>query len=163
MDNKKTPLLVLMFAILCGAAYFVYTKYFPGILPDSISNGSELTNTSENEETVTIDPLELALSNLTEDDKIDAYNIASRIYEDCKGLNSHNMSMYDYLNKWSGAKFYFFVRNAYPSYDGKSLIQRLSLQNWGVLNKWSKDHGYVETKAKELINKIIYRVENFKL
>lgn len=162
MDVKKISVIAVITAILFIVGYFVYSKLFAKKESDS-SSGSDSSSSGGSSNAV-IDPLELALSNLSATDKADAYNVASSMYEDCKGWNSHNMSTYDYLDKWSSAKFYFFVKTAYPSYDkNNSLTQRLKMQNWSKLDKWSKNRGYNESKAKELINKIIYRVENFTL
>jgi hypothetical protein len=166
MDTKKTITALAIAVAVSAAVYFIYKKFFPSGLAVS-SNLSSDAGGSNNSNIVSeqdFDTLaQIALASLSDSEKQDAYHIASRIYDDCKGWNSHNMSMYDYLAKWNNAKFYFFVTRAYPSYDNRSLTDRLKMQNWGALNSWSKNNGYnTKDKAERKINEIIYRVENFK-
>ncbi len=164
MNTKKTIIALVVAVVVSAVAYFAYKKFLPGGSTNtgSSSGGSTDYTFTKTPEEIFQEMAKIALASLSQVDKEDAYNIAGRIYDDCKGWGSHNMSMYDYLHKWSNAKFYFFVTVAYPSYDNLTLVKRLKAQNWKVLNKWSKDNNYdTEEKALKKINQIIYRVENF--
>lgn len=162
MDVKKISVIAVIAAILFIVGYLLYNKFFT---KNTLIDGTDKTVDEEQGEDQTTDPLAFGLSNLSAADEEDAYKIAAQMYEDCKGWNSHDMSTYDYVNKWNDIKFYFFVKTAYPAFDKRySLAERLKRQNWGSLNGWSLNHGYNSPqKARELISKIIYRIEHFKL
>lgn len=164
MNSKKIIALAVAIAISL-IAYFAYKKFLPagfsGFKASSSNNNS--SGADKTEEEIFQENVDLVFTTLSEADKQDAYHIAKRAYDDCKGWNSHDMSIYRYINAFSNKKFYFFVTKAYPSYDSRSLTERLKMQNWGVLNSWSKKNGYKKKESAEReINKLIYRIENFK-
>ncbi|MEA4975438.1 MAG: hypothetical protein VB046_06850 [Paludibacter sp.] len=163
MNSKKIISLVVAVAVAI-AAYFAYKKFFPAGFSGLKANSIDSDDENSPEQLTPEEEAVLAVETLTEAQKRDAYNLANEIYEDCVGWNGHVMTMYEKLNDSTNAFFYFFVTVAYPSYDKKSLKERLNMQNWNVLKTitFSKANvGYTGKKARALISQIIYRIENF--
>jgi len=109
------------------------------------------------------DPIERVIATLSETQKMDSNILASKIFNDMKGWNSHDMTLYKKLFDYGTAQFVYFVVRAWPIYSSKTLQSTLLKQNWSILNKKSNQAGFNQVKADELVQKIIYRINNTQL
>jgi hypothetical protein len=113
--------------------------------------------------TPAVDPIESAIATLSENQKMDANILASKIFNDMKGWSAHDMTLYKKLFDYGTAQFVYFVVRAWPIYSSKTLQSTMLSQNWSVLSTESNRAGYDRVRAEELVQKIIYRINNTQL
>lgn len=179
MDTKKILIIViLLFAAAGGYVLFAKSKKNTDVVIDGQvgnDNGDGTVTLTKNDgTTVTVkkpesEEVQAALlqnlkDTLSETEKQNASVLASRIFEDMKGWNVHDMRLYKSLLESSKAYFLYFVENAYPSFDkNKSFADRLKLQNFRKVNSASKKADLDNEKAEAIIAKIVNRMIEFKV
>lgn len=190
MDTKKIIIIfILLFAAAGGYVLFAKSKKSDVVIDGQAGkdNGDGTVTLIKNDgttitvkkpETEEVQAAQLAnlKDSLSEIQKQEAAVLARNIFEDMKGWNKHNMSLYQKLLDSSKAFFLYFIQDAYPSYDtAKSFRDRLKMQNFRVVNKTSavffifdslienKKEKAASDAADALIAKIVNRIIEFKV
>lgn len=167
MNNNKITFGVFGIALL-AVIYFVYTKFKSGASSSTgtgtgTNTGTGVSSTvSQVVETVEQYVDRIIKEELSEQDKMDAFRLADYINEDIKGINAHNMYLYDLLYKKSDAFLAYFVTDAWKKYSSKSFTDALRGENYRITDGLSKTLGFTSDSAENLISKILYKISNFK-
>ena len=164
--NIKNILIVVISVIIAIAGFLLFRKktVITAGTENSTQPGSGSGATPGTTPVVPeVDPVDKIIATLSENQKMSANVLASKIFNDMKGWGAHEMTLFNQLFNYNKAQFVYFVLKAWPIYSKKPLESELLKQNWGALHPKSKLAGYNKVKAEELIQKIIYRIYNTQL